>query len=105
MTHLTAIIAAAAPGSTRMVNQIDEHQHPHRVLAHRRTRRARWGFCSPAANFLELNRAASHYPVIGGYAMITLALGLTGRHIPHDTITAPNLRGNAAATLARAGEE
>ncbi len=101
MTHLTATIAATAPGPMRSIDRTVQIHNFARIAR----QPAESVFYSPVANFLELDRAGSHTSVIGGHAMHTLAPGVGDSHISYDVSAAPNRRGDAAGARARAGDE
>jgi hypothetical protein len=103
MTHLTAIGAATGHGQLPTIESAGQKQrlqaygacpgpHPRESI-----------FYSPVANFLEMPSARFHYSVIGGYAMVGLAPGLTDCHLLNPEGAIPGLR--AADMWARAGEE
>ncbi len=98
--HLTATIAAPAPGSIQSIDRIVQIAGVRRFAP----QAGESIFYSPVANFLELPRAAFHYSVISVHAVDTLAPGLGDRHISYDVGAAPNTRGDAAGVRARAGE-
>jgi hypothetical protein len=100
MTHLTATIAATAPGPMSVIGRTLQIAGVSRLAAEA----TKSNSYSLVANFLELACASSHYSVTGAHALSTLACRLGDSHISHEVSASPNTRGDAADGQARAGD-